>query len=165
MVLLGNTDRSLEAFVYRTITLCGASFQYASTSHEICNSLQGPAPLQSGPTTPAWQRHWAIPPDRFRLTPVRSPLLGGSRLFFFPPVTEMFQFTEFPLPTLCVQAGVTPHDGCRVSPFGHPRVVAQSAAHRGLSQPLTSFIGSRRQGIHRWPFVAWNIKIDFTDNQ
>ena len=73
----------------------------------------------------------------------------------------MFQFTQFPLPALCVQTRVTPHDGCRVSPFGHPRVRAQSAAHRGFSQPLTSFIGSRRQGIHRWPFVAWiTFKID-----
>ena len=29
------------------------------------------------------------------LVPVRSPLLGESRLMSFPPVTEMFQFTGF----------------------------------------------------------------------
>src|SRR5215469_7797795 len=29
------------------------------------------------------------------LFPVRSPLLGESRLMSFPPVTEMFQFTGF----------------------------------------------------------------------
>ena len=29
------------------------------------------------------------------LLPVRSPLLGESRLISFPPVTEMFQFTGF----------------------------------------------------------------------
>ena len=67
----------------------------------------------------------------------------------------MFQFPWFPLPALCVQAGVTPHDGCGVSPFGHPRIDGRSAPPRGLSQPPTSFIGSCRQGIHRWPFVAW----------
>jgi hypothetical protein len=67
----------------------------------------------------------------------------------------MFQFTRFPLSTLCVQAEVIPHDGYWVSPFGHPRIEAYSAAPRGLSQPVTSFIGSRRQGIHRWPLVAW----------
>jgi hypothetical protein len=50
-------------------------------------------------------------------------------------------------------------DGCRVSPFGHPRIEAWSAAPRGLSQPPTSFIGSRRQGIHRWLFVAWRTKM------
>ena len=67
----------------------------------------------------------------------------------------MFQFPWFPLPALCVQAGVTPHYGCGVSPFGHPRIDGRSAPPRGLSQPPTSFIGSCRQGIHRWPFVAW----------
>ena len=77
----------------------------------------------------------------------------------FPRVTEMFQFTRFPLPALCVQAGVTPHDGCWVSPFGYPRIEAWSAAPRGLSQPPTSFIGFRRQGIHRWLFVAWRTKM------
>ena len=46
-----------------------------------------------------------------------------------------------------------------VSPFGHPRIEAWSAAPRGFSQPPTSFIGFRRQGIHRWLFVAWKTKM------
>jgi hypothetical protein len=33
------------------------------------------------------------------------------------------------------------------------------AAPRGLSQPPTSFFGFRRQGIHRWLFVAWKIQM------
>jgi hypothetical protein len=107
------------------------------------------------PTTPTWQRHHALTPDRFRLVPFRSPLLRESLLLSFPRATEMFQFARFPRLALCVQASVTPHDGCRVVPFGNPRVKAWSAAHRGISQPPTSFIGSRRQGIHRWLFVAW----------
>ena len=115
-------------------------------------------PLLLGPTTPNWQRHQALPPARFRLFPFRSPLLRESLLLSFPVGTEMFQFPTFPLPVLCVQTGVTPHDGCWVSPFGHPRINAWSAAPRGFSQPPTSFIGSRRQGIHRWHFVAWKNK-------
>jgi hypothetical protein len=95
---------------------------------------------------------------RFRLIPFRSPLLRESLLLSSPRGTEMFQFPRFPLPTLCVQVGVTPHDGCRVSPFGHPRIEAWSAAPRGFSQPPTSFIGFRRQGIHRWLLVAWRIR-------
>jgi hypothetical protein len=79
-------------------------------------------------------------------------------LFSFPVGTEMFQFPTFPLPVLCVHTGVIPHDGYRVSPFGHPRIKALSTAPRGFSQPDTSFIGSRRQGIHRWPFVTWKNK-------
>ena len=98
-------------------------------------------------------------PARFGLFPFRSPLLRESLLLSSPWGTQMFQFPQFPLPALCVQAGVTPHDGCRVSPFGHPRIEARSAAPRGLSQPPTSFIGFRRQGIHRWLFVAWRTNI------
>jgi hypothetical protein len=77
-------------------------------------------------------------------------------LFSLPQGTEMFQFPWFPLLALCVQARVTPHDGCRVSPFGYLRIDARSTAPRSFSQSPTSFIGSRRQGIHRWLFVAWN---------
>ena len=67
----------------------------------------------------------------------------------------MFQFPRFPLPVLCIQTGVTPHYECWVSPFGHLRIKARSTAPRSISQPTTSFIGSRRQGIHRWHFIAW----------
>jgi hypothetical protein len=119
--------------------------------------VRGLVPPAAGPATPNWQRHQAIAPVRFRLIPFRSPLLRESQLFSSPRVTEMFQFTRFPLPALCVQAGVTPHDGCGVSPFGYPRIEAWSAAPRGFSQPPTSFFGFRRQGIHRWLFVAWRI--------
>src|SRR2546421_8294828 len=59
---------------------------------------------------------------------------------------------------MCSGRGDTP-SGCRVSPFGHPRIEARSAAPRGLSQPPTSFFGFRRQGIHRWLFVAWRTKM------
>ena len=116
-------------------------------------------PSPSGPTTPNWQRHQALPPARFGLFPFRSPLLRESQLLSLPRGTQMFQFPRFPPLALCVQTRVTPHDGCRVSPFGHPRIEAWSAAPRGFSQPPTSFIGFRRQGIHRWLFVAWRTKM------
>jgi hypothetical protein len=79
-------------------------------------------------------------------------------LLSLPPGTEMFQFPGFPLPALCVQTGVTRHDPCRVSPFGHPRIKARLAAPRGLSQPPTSFIGFWRLGIHHVPFVTWQLQ-------
>ena len=41
-----------------------------------------------GPATPT-PKHW------FGLFPVRSPLLGESRLFSFPPGTEMFHFPGY----------------------------------------------------------------------
>ena len=39
----------------------------------------------------------AVKPLRFGLFPVRSPLLGESRLISFPLGTEMFQFPRLPL--------------------------------------------------------------------
>jgi hypothetical protein len=141
-------------FGYGAITLCGATFQNAFPIHQLGNSVGDLVLSLSGPTTPYRQRHQAFAPARFSLIPLRSPLLRESRLLSFPRGTEMFQFPRFPLPVLCVQTGVTPHDGCRVSPFGHPRIDARSTAPRGFSQSPTSFIGSRCQGIHRWLFVA-----------
>jgi hypothetical protein len=67
----------------------------------------------------------------------------------------MFHFPGFPPPTLYIQAGVTPHHGCRVPPFGHPRINARLTAPRGLSRPPTSFIGSWYQGIHHAPLITY----------
>ena len=91
----------------------------------------------------------------FGLFRFRSPLLTESRLLSLPVGTEMFHFPTVPPHALCVQAWVTGHDSCRVSPFGNPRINARSAAPRGLSQPPTSFFGSWCQGIHRAPLLTW----------
>jgi hypothetical protein len=58
-----------------------------------------------------------LAPARFRLFPFRSPLLRESRLLSFPQGTEMFQFPWFPLPALCVQAGVPPFFAAVGSPI------------------------------------------------
>ena len=47
----------------------------------------------------------------------------------------------------------------RVSPFGYLRIEACLAAPRSFSQPSTSFIASRRLGIHRTPFVACHVDV------
>jgi hypothetical protein len=90
----------------------------------------------------------------FGLFRFRSPLLTESRLLSLPVGTEMFHFPTFPPHALCVQAWVTGHDSCRVSPFGHPRIKVRSTTPRGLSQSPTSFIGSWCQGIHRAPLLT-----------
>ena len=46
---------------------------------------------------------------------------------------------------------MTTHNHGRVSPFGHPRINAHQATPRGLTQPITSFIGLAYPGIHRAP--------------
>ena len=94
---LGTPNGVFVSFAYGAITLCGATFQNASARHQLCNSVESLVPLLSGPTTPNWQRHQALPPARFRLIPFRSPLLRESLLLSFPPGTEMFQFPGFAL--------------------------------------------------------------------
>jgi hypothetical protein len=76
-------------------------------------------------------------------------------LLSLPAGTEMFHFPALPSAALCIQAGTTPHDGCRVSPFGNPRINARLPAPRGLSQAPTSFIGSWCQDIHRMLLKTW----------
>ena len=110
---------------------------------------------RGSPTTPRTQRLPAITRTRFSLFRFRSPLLAESRLFSLPAGNEMFHFPAFPPLALCVQARVTGHDSCRVSPFGNPWITARLAAPQGLSQPPTSFIGSWCQGIHRAPLLTW----------
>ena len=66
-----------------------------------------------------------FPLSRFGLFRVRSPLLTESLLLSFPRVTEMFQFTRFPLAPLCVQGGVPVNDDWWVSPFGYPRITGR----------------------------------------
>ena len=112
-------------------------------------------PWKRDPTTPHAQPLPGLTRIRFGLIRFRSPLLPESRLFSLPAGTEMFHFPAFPPHALCVQARVTAHDDCRVSPFGHPRIKAWLTTPRGLSWPPTSFIGSWCQGIHRAPLKTW----------
>ena len=107
---------------------------------QLCNSVEGLVTLLSGPTTPYRQRHQAITPARFRLFPFRSPLLRESLLLSFPQGTEMFQFPWFPLPALCVQAGVPqsccggfPHSDIHGSKLGRQLPVAYRSHPRPSS--------------------------------
>ena len=149
------TFRRRRVFVYGGITLCAGPSQVLRLTTTLSDSLLVRQNQPNGPTTPDTQRLPAITRMWFGLFRFRSPLLTESRLLSLPVGTEMFHFPTFPPHALCVQAWVTGHDSCRVSPFGNPRIKAQSAAPRGLSQPLTSFFGSWCQGIHRAPLLTW----------
>ena len=153
-MLLGIPAGRSVAFRLRGCYRLWRPVPWPSTRRGLCDSLDPPTKILAGPTTPARQRRRAVTPHRFRLFPVRSPLLGESRLLSSPRPTEMFHFGRFPPHVLWIQTWVTGHDPGRVSPFGHPRISAFLAAPRGFSQPDASFIGSWRQGIHREPFLT-----------
>ncbi|KUK26104.1 MAG: Uncharacterized protein XD60_1743 [Acetothermia bacterium 64_32] len=127
-----------------------------------------PRGLRSGPhhrpTTPHGQRLRPIAPMRFGLLPVRSPLLGESPrpllanapalrqvLVSFPPATGMFPFAGFASTAYVFGGGYRTSTVRWVAPFGNPRIIARSAAPRGLSQLATPFIASGCRGIHRPP--------------
>src|ERR1700757_2170591 len=131
------------------------NFPRPSASHAIYHSPPARQHWPGGPAPPHAQRLPAITRMRFGLFPFRSPLLRESRLLSLPAGTEMFHFPALPPAALCIQAGATPHDGGRVSPFGNPRITAWLPAPRGLSQAPTSFFGSWYQGIHRVPLKTW----------
>ena len=77
---------------------------------------------------PGYHRLWPAFPDRstktdatFGLLPVRSSLLGESRLISFPRGTEIFQFSRFAFRTYEFS---TEYPCGWVSPFGHRRINA-----------------------------------------
>ena len=78
----------------------------------------------------------------FRLYRFRSPLLTVSRLISLPMGTEMFQFPTCPSINLWIQLIVPEHlpqVGSPIRKSTHQRLFAPP---RGLSQLVTSFIGS-----------------------
>ena len=70
------------------------------------------------------------------LFPVRSPLLGESRLISFPPVTEMFQFTGFAPYTYVFSARYLLRGGFPHSEIAGSKLVCQLAdTYRRLPRP------------------------------
>jgi hypothetical protein len=115
----GTLPHGAPVFSYRALTVSGAPFQ--GTSPDTLHN-------SAGPTTPLPQG------ERFRLGPVRSPLLRPSRLISLPRGTEMFQFPRFAL----VRKRVTELAPSRVAPFGHPGIsacVPLPLAYRSLPRP------------------------------
>ena len=119
------------------------NFPDPSANGRFGNSSTSPQLVRSSPTTPDRQRLRAITPVEFRLLPVRSPLLGESRLLSFPRGTEMFQFPRFASAAYGFSGGYAsitsrgfPHSGIRGSmpACGFPRLIAAChALHRFLA--------------------------------
>ncbi len=88
------------------------AFPGGSASAFLCNSPDDPArPSKRSPATPDAQRTRTSACARFRLVPVRSPLLRESRFLSFPELTEMFHFSScrFTRPMYSGADAVTPH--------------------------------------------------------
>ena len=91
---------------------------------------------------------------RFRLIPLRSPLLRKSRFLYFPEGTEMFQFSSLPTVPYVFRHG---HCDTTRSRFPHSEIHGSWLASQlpvAYRRHTTSFVGSMRQSIHRMPFVT-----------
>ncbi len=136
-MVLGNCRHSDATDVaYRTITFCGGPFQALQLSARTKRASN--TRLHDNPTTPRQQRVSAITPPGFGLLPVRSPLLGQSRLIYVPAGTEMFHFTAFGFPRLWIGRGIPRITAGRVAPFGDLRINAclrLPGAYRSLPRP------------------------------
>ena len=153
-------SRSRHPFAYRAVTFYGGPFQAASTRVRFVTPY-------GTSYNPGVQAH------RFRLFPVRSPLLGESRLISPPRATEMFQFTRFPpygyeftLRYLAITPGGLPHSEIPGSApaCGSPRLIAAYHVLHRLLAPrhppyalcslitLSSAVGLAANVTHVSPF-------------
>ena len=136
-------SRVFQSFAYGAVTRYGLPFQRVRLVLRISSGIRVPHDCL---TTPTLQRP-VLTQCRFRLLPVRSPLLGESRLISFPSATEMFQFTEFPT----IKVSRSSLLGC---PIRRSRYLRLLAAPPSFSQLSTSFVGYRCLGILHAPLVA-----------
>jgi hypothetical protein len=136
-------SRLLRLFTYGAVTRFGLPFQIVRLKLRISSGIQVPHDCL---TTPILQRP-VLTQNRFRLLPVRSPLLRESRLISFPSATEMFQFTEFPTKKVSRSSLL----GCPIRRSPHQSLLATP---RSFSQLSTSFVGYRCLGILHAPLVA-----------
>ena len=150
---LGTEQGSLSRFAYGACTLYRRPFQIVRLRDRFATPRRHCRGTTSSPATPSMQRRQAYAHRRFGLFPVRSPLLGESRLLSLPPGTEMVHFPGLAAPSYGFRRrdrGL-PSMGC---PIRKSPGQSLFAAHRSLSQLTTSFIAGLRQGIHRAPLVA-----------
>ncbi len=142
-------------FAYGAFTLSGGPFQGPSARVRFVTPWEVGSPPCRGLQP---RRNIGLPATksrRFGLFPVRSPLLGESRLISFPRGTKMFQFPHLPSPPYgfrrrCpgITPGGFPHSGIP----GSTPAWRLPGAYRSLATP---FVGPWCQGIHRAPLVAW----------
>ena len=141
-VVLGYSHQGVQhVTVYRTVTVSGRPSHAVRLTSELVTPRATP---HASPATPH-----PIARMRFRLWPVRSPLLGPSRLISFPRGTEMFQFPRFAFPDLWIQSETSGHDPAQVPPFGYPWISAclrLPMAFRSLPRP-SSLPGAKASSV------------------
>ena len=161
---------SPTAFAYGAITRSGGSFQILRLTVGLVTPRRVRSSSDPAPQPPIGNA-CGLTPTEFGLFPVRSPLLGESRLLSLPRGTEMFQFPRFASAAYGFSGGYEgitprgfPHSGIRGSQpaCGSPRLIAAChALHRFLAprhppsalSSLTTDI-RRRSGFSRISYAV-----------
>ena len=108
----------------------------------------------TNPTTPMCKRHSACNHIGLGCSPFARRYLGNRSFFLFLRVLRCFSSPRSLLRSYEFTPGSPALSAGGVSPFGNLRVNAYLTTRRSLSQSITSFFASQRQGIHRMPFIA-----------
>ena len=117
----------------------------------LLHSVAGRPPrLTARPTPP---RHRPVGHSVAAVWAPPRSLAATRGMLSCPRGTEMFQFPRFPPHPLCVQGWVSGHHPAGVAPFGDPRITACPRLPEAFRRLATSFVGPRRQGIHRVPML------------
>ena len=128
----------VSVFVYTTVTFCGAPSHVLRLTSSVPFAVRTPEIF----LLPVWPLPRSLATtDGISVDFSSSPYLDVS-------------VQAVPLICLCIQHMMTRLYSCRIAPFGHPRIYRSLTAPRGFSQLVTSFIGSRCQGIPLVLFVA-----------
>ena len=138
--LLRNVIARSFSFVYGTIALCGARFHVLQLPNDFVTRA-GRDTCRTHALQPLVRNACPLTRTKFGLIPFRSPLLGESRLIYFPRGTEMFQFPRLPLRTYVFSAqyrritsGGFPHSEIR----GSQSVQRLPAAYRSRPRPSST---------------------------
>ena len=119
--LLGCPIRSVDTFRVRGYHPLRLAFQSNSATYDIGNFCRYLG-YRSWVPRPLMHNAPRLTCTRFRLCPVRSPLLWTSKFLSLPGGTKMFQFPPFTSADYAFTDGRRGIDPRRVSAFGDPRI-------------------------------------------
>ncbi len=131
---------------YHRLWFC---FPADSAIIQICNFPTDPKLRPIEPHDPEYATLSGLTHIRFRLFPVRSPLLRESRLFSFPAGTKMFQFPALASATYgfsCRCIGTTRYGFPHSEISGSKLVKQLTEAYRSLPR-LSSPLGAKASAI------------------
>jgi hypothetical protein len=137
-----HTQGRHPGFVYRTLTVYGRPSQTIRLPEHFVTSRRSGRTSQMVPQPRTRNACRLSHAYGLASSPFAHHYSGNHMLFSLPAGTEMFHFPASPPTALYIQTAATPHNGCRVTPFGNPRIKVWLPTPRGISQAPTSFIGS-----------------------